>query len=153
MKKIIILLIFTLHSLLFFSQEIPAEYKVFAKRADSLYKQKNYKESALMYSKAFQTLDGKGKINDRYKAACSWAKADYPDSAFFNLDRIATKLDSGAFEFMKIEKDLRSLYSDKRWGQFLEKAKANQKEFMSDREIVMNNPVRRKGFYIQALQA
>ena len=89
-----------------------------------------------MYSKAFQTLDGKGKINDRYKAACSWAKADYPDSAFFNLDRIANKLDSSAFEFMKIEKDLKSLHPDKRWFQLLEKAKENQKELMSEREIV-----------------
>jgi len=134
--KIVLIIICITHSVIFFGQTLPKEYSVFAKRADSLYKLKNYKEAAVMFSKAFQTFEGKGKINDRYKAACCWAMANNADSAFFNLDRIATKLDSSTYEFIKIEKDLKPLRTDERWQLFLDRAKANRVLRMSEREIV-----------------
>ncbi len=66
-------------------------YKQHAKAADSLYNAKDYKKSAMTYSEAFKAIGWKGTSNDRYNAACSWALAGVPDSAFFQLDRIATK--------------------------------------------------------------
>ena len=57
--------------------------------ADSLYTAKAYKSSALVYSDAFKAIGGKGLPDDRYNAACSWALAAIPDSAFFQLNSLA----------------------------------------------------------------
>ena len=118
-------------------QNIPAEYSILTKKADSFYNAKEYKNSALTYSGAFQILGGKGTMRDRYNAACSWALAGYPDSAFFNLERISTMLNYSNYSHISIDPDLKSLYSDKRWKPLLELVKANKDktETFSNKEL------------------
>jgi hypothetical protein len=70
-------------------QTANADYTAFIKKADSLYLAKDYKNSALAYSSAFKSFGWKGAVNDRYNAAR--ASAQNPNSAFFNLQRIADK--------------------------------------------------------------
>jgi hypothetical protein len=96
-------------------QEEKSDYADLIKKADSLYSAKDFKNSALAYSDAFKLLGGKGNINDRYNAACSWALAKVPDSAFFNLERIAKSGYYQDYEHLMNDEDLKSLYDDKRW--------------------------------------
>lgn len=84
------------------------------KKADSLYKAKDYTNAALTYSAAFNT--NKEEINPiyRYNAACAWTLANYPDSAFRNLYMIVGK---SYFDFdqLNTDADLNAIHTDKRW--------------------------------------
>jgi len=107
-------------------QNKPPDYSVFIKKADSLYHQKEYKKAAITYSEGFKTMGWKGKQNDRYNAACSWALAGEPDSAFFQLDNVATKANYADYKHINTDPDLNSLHSDKRWAPILEIIKQNK---------------------------
>lgn len=74
-----------------FGQTAPPEYHSLVKQAYSLYKAKDYINSGLKFSAAFQTFGGLGYSNHRYDAACSWALAGNADSEFYNLQRIVDK--------------------------------------------------------------
>ncbi len=111
-----------------YGQKLPTEYTERIKKADSLYKAKDYIESSNVYSTAFKTLGWKGLGEDRYHAACSWALAGNPDSAFFNLVRIVTALYYSDFNQVISESTFISLYNDKRWLPLLELIKTNQKK-------------------------
>ena len=54
-------------------------------------------------------------MDDRYNAACSWALAGNSDSAFFNLNRVATAGKYANYRHLTTDADLNSLHSDKRW--------------------------------------
>ncbi|MBK9567849.1 MAG: DUF6624 domain-containing protein [Saprospiraceae bacterium] len=103
-------------------------YKQHAKAADSLYNAKDYKKSAMTYSEAFKAIGWKGTSNDRYNAACSWALAGVPDSAFFQLDRIATKSNYTNLAHITNDADLHSLHGDKRWAPLLAIIKDNKEK-------------------------
>ena len=66
-----------------------ARYDELIAKAYSLYEQEDYKASGGTYAEAFKTLGWNGTSNDRYNAACAWALAGVPDSAFYQLKRIA----------------------------------------------------------------
>jgi hypothetical protein len=107
-------------------------YTTLIKKADSLYTAKNYKASALAYSKAFGTNEWKGLATDRYNAACSWALTGNADSAFFQLERIIKNANYANYAHITTDTDLNSLYTDQRWKPLLaavlqnkEKAEAN----------------------------
>ncbi|MEJ7684935.1 MAG: hypothetical protein WKG06_45240 [Segetibacter sp.] len=85
MKKTMIFLVFVISTTLTLGQNSSDEYSYFSKKADSLYKAKDYKNSALTYSEAIKSLGWIGTQKDRYNAACSWALAGVADSDFFNL--------------------------------------------------------------------
>src|ERR1700722_12874235 len=72
-----------------FGQTNGSKYNILVNKAAVYYKQKNYKVSALTYSQAFKSNKGKGLLDDRFNAACSWALAKVDDSAFFQLNYIA----------------------------------------------------------------
>jgi hypothetical protein len=113
------------------------EYAVFIKKADSLYKVKNYLSSAEHYSYAFRANGWKGMIYDRYSAACAWVLAGNADSAFFQLNRIATKGNFSDYAQLTTDKDLAGLYPDKRWQPLVELVRLNR-----DRtEPVSNRPL------------
>lgn len=120
-----------------FGQSIPKEYFSLVKVADSLYKAKDFKSSAYKYSDAFKINDWKGSSNDRYNAACSWALAAVPDSAFFQLDRIATKANYTNYSHITTDPDLNSLHNDNRWKPLLEKIKQNKEKA----EANLNKPL------------
>lgn len=115
---IIILAMCLLH-LPILAQEPPPEYTKLIKKAFTLYEAKEYKKSAFTYSAAVKSNGGKGYRDDRYNAACSWALAGYPDSAFYNLNRIATMASYANYRHITTDKDLTSLHTDKRWSALL----------------------------------
>jgi len=87
---------------------------------------KEYKHSAFMYSSAFKVNDWKGLAHHRYKAACSWALANYPDSAFFQLNRIATKSNFKEYTDLLNDEDFKALHNDSRWLPLLDIVKQNK---------------------------
>ena len=109
-----------------FGQTAPPEYHVLVKQADSLYKSKDYLNSGLKYSAAFQTFGGLGYSNDRYDAACSWAMAGNADSAFYNLQRIVDRAKFADYKRITADTDLKGLYSDARWTTLLLQVKQNK---------------------------
>jgi len=126
MKQTTLIIAFFLLTNLTFGQNIPKEYFDLVKKADSLYNAKDFKNSANIYSEAFKANGWKGLPNDRYNAACSWALAAVPDSAFFQLDRIATKSNYTNYGHITTDPDLNSLHNDNRWKPLLEKIKQNK---------------------------
>ncbi len=103
-----------------------ARYEELIKTAFALYEQKDYKGSAETYSKAFEANGWKGYQGDRYNAACSWALAGMADSAFFQLNRIAEKMNYTNLGHISKDSDLNSLHTDKRWGEVIGLIKANK---------------------------
>jgi hypothetical protein len=126
MKKITLIFAFILFSTLAFGQSISQDYDNLVKIADSLYKAKDFKKSANKFSEAFKSNGWKGYSEDRYNAACSWALAGVPDSAFFQLERIATKANYSDFVHISNDINLNSLHIDNRWNLLLEKVKQNK---------------------------
>jgi hypothetical protein len=108
------------------SQNIPDKYFSLVRKADSLYENKEYYKSAFMYSEAFKANNWKGLPNDRYNAACSWAKANYPDSALYNLNKIAFISNYTNYNHIINDKDLFILHDDKRWITIIEQVKLNK---------------------------
>jgi len=122
--KLSLFLVAILMSTFSFSQG--TEYSKFILIADSLYKKGDYKNSAIEYSKAFETLGWKGYSDDRYNAACSWALANEIDSAFFQLNILAVKTKYKNYEHISSDEDLSNLHSDKRWNTLLTQIKSNK---------------------------
>jgi hypothetical protein len=113
------------------TQSIPPEYFTLIKKADSLLMIKEYRSSAFTYSNAFKALGWKGRSEDRYKAARAWAMSGYPDSAMFNLERIAFKTAYADIDKISNDKDLASLYTHKRWKFLLDKIKNNSDSLLA----------------------
>jgi hypothetical protein len=130
MKRIVYFLTFTIWSTLLIGQ--PQQYFELVKIADSLYNNKDYKSSAFKYSDAFKTNNWKALQKDRYNAARSWALSNYPDSAFFHLERLASKTNFLQVEELTKDPDFVSLHNNHRWTTLIltikeakEKAEAN----------------------------
>jgi hypothetical protein len=92
------------------------------------YQNKAYLESAQTYSKAFASVGDVGLITDRYNAACSWARANEPDSAFVQLFRIARSGYYTNYRHMSIDSDLLALHKDPRWSEVTALVKINQEK-------------------------
>jgi len=137
MKITLLFLAFVISTTCLIGQHIPPEYGVFVKKADSLYKAKEYKKSANAYSEAFKANGWKGSTYDRYYAACSWALAGFPDSAFYQLYRTATKANYANYRQICTDPALTSLHNDKRWEPILEIIKQNQDKA----EASLNKPL------------
>lgn len=135
MKKIIFLVSCLFITQFSFGQS--TNYNTLVKKADSLYEAKEYKKSALAYSDAFKSIDWKGTVNDRYNAACSWARSGNNDSSFFQLERIATTGNYMSYDHIIIDKDLQSLHTDKRWNPLIEIIKKNKEKA----EANLNKPL------------
>jgi hypothetical protein len=114
-----------------------AEYLGQIKKADSLYKVKDFKNSAIAYSFAFKSNGWRGLTNDRYNAACSWALAGNADSAFFQLERIANKVNFSNYSHLMTDSDLNNLHSDRRWKPLLDLVKQNKEKA----EVNLNRPL------------
>jgi len=114
MKQQVLLLLFVLlFEWVSYAQN--AQYIDFVKVADSLYDAKDFLNSAQKYSEAFKANNWKGSSADRYNAACSWALANVVDSAFFQLERIATKANYTNLQHITNDTDLNTLHDDNRW--------------------------------------
>lgn len=126
MKKQALLLILIITTNLSFGQHISHQYFNLVKKADSLYNENNYINSAFTYSEAFIANDWKVIPNDRFKAACSWALANYPDSAFHHLNSLVTLNNYTNFKRIVTSSDLKSLRKDPRWTSLIKRIKINK---------------------------
>lgn len=127
MKKIILLVIVSLQIGVSANAQVNLDqYNLLVKEADSLYNVKAYRESGLKYGEAFASIGGKGSPTDRYNAACAWALASVTDSAFFQLERIATKSNYTDYTHTVNDPDLLSLHADPRWEKIIVIIKANK---------------------------
>ena len=109
-------------------QEITDKYYIFMKKADSLYIKKEYKESAKTYSIGFLENGDLGELDHRYKAACSWALSNEPDSAFYQLFRIATRGKYAEYEKIINDPDLLSLHQTVKWDSLTKIISDNKKK-------------------------
>ena len=137
MKHTLLILAFLFTKQLSYAQDVPNEYFDLVKIADSLYRIKDYKNSANKYSEAFKSNSWKGFSSDRYNAACSWALASVPDSALFQLDKIATFMNYTNYNHITNDSDLISLHKDIRWKNLIEKIKLNKDK----EEVNYNKPL------------
>lgn len=140
MKLIIIFLFLVISTNLLMGQNNYREYDNFVKLSNSLYRLKDYKNAALTYSKAFKSIGWIGTHKDRYNAACSWALAGVADSAFFQLDKIATKTNYIKYRNITADPALFSLHQDKRWEPLLKIIKQNNDK-ADDAEAKLNKPL------------
>lgn len=101
-------------------------YRMLVAEASTYYEQEQYAASAAKYSAAFEALDQKGNSNDRYNAACSYALAGVPDSAFHHLFRITEQMDYANVQHLTSDKDLISLHSDARWQRLVAAVQTNK---------------------------
>ncbi|WP_185117047.1 DUF6624 domain-containing protein [Chryseobacterium sp. T16E-39] len=124
MKRALFVLIFLISTKLLFGQAVPKEYTDKVKTAESLYNNKDFKGSAKHYSEAFKSNGWKASLNDRYNAACSWAMAAVPDSAFSQLSRIAPQFTN--YDHINKDTDLNTLHADARWKPLIEQVKQNK---------------------------
>lgn len=109
------------------SQSMPAEYSSWVKKADSLYAAGNFTSSAEAYRTGFGFLGGKAYPKDRYNAACSYALAGIPDSAFKHLTSLYNKTVYLRTDFLLTDKDFNSIHSDKRWKNLIRDLKKREK--------------------------
>lgn len=128
-----LLLIISLHG----SAQTGEAYDSLTTKALELYEAKQYRASADAYSAAFKTLDWKGTAEDRYNAACSWALAGVPDSAFYQLERLVSKMNYRNYDHITSDTDLNNLHADQRWHVLIEQVKVNREKA----EINLNKPL------------
>ena len=137
---------FVIFTVSLFGQSNPQKYPDLIRIADSLYNAKDFKKSAFTFSRAFKANGGNATSKEHYNAACSWALANCPDSAFYHLNYIATKMNYTDYGHIKGDPDLKSLYRDKRWQSFVELVKANKDIAYSNIDFITVN-----GFKVEAL--
>lgn len=113
-------------------------YKELVGEAWALYEQEQYPASAATYSAAFEALGGKGTSNDRYNAACSYALAGVPDSAFHHLFRIAEMMDYANVQHLTTDEDLRGLHGDERWQRLVTTVQANKDRIEANYDLPLN---------------
>ncbi len=124
MKKTTLFLVFLCSIIACFGQI--NQHDILVKKADSLYNAKDFKASAFTYSAAFKANGWKSTSRNRYNAARSWALSNVADSAFYNLNRIASMTNYKNYGQITTDTDLTSLHSDVRWNPLLALIKANK---------------------------
>jgi acetyl esterase/lipase len=113
MKNATILLIF----LASFHYSIGQNAGAFYRRADSLYRSKDYTGAAVAYTEGIKRVGGNADVNRYLTAASAWTLANNADSAFKLLDAISqnNKLVQSDYNSLINTKDLSTLHSDRRW--------------------------------------
>lgn len=106
----------------------PQRYATLAGEADALYEKKEFLLSGQKYAEAFAVNGGKGKTNDRYNAACSWALANQVDSAFVQLYKASMEGGYANYVHITSDSDLNLLHADKRWEEIMALVKANKEK-------------------------
>lgn len=138
MKKELCLISILLLSIETNAQKLSKTYDSLITAAYAQYNAKYYQKAADTYTEAFKSQGWIGNYNDRYNAACSWAKAGNADSAFFQLERIATKVQYAEYNQLRIDRDLESLHKDRRWQPLVDLVKKNKDEKQKgmDRDLI-----------------
>ncbi len=146
MKTISTFLVLVFIAISLSGQNTSPKYVVLIKVADSLYNAKDFKGSTFAFSEAFKTSDAKLTSNHSYNAACSWALANYPDSAFYYLNFLATSMDYSNYGHIKSDPDFESLHKEARWNPLLEKVKVNKEKAFANIDFINVNGFRTEVF-------
>ena len=146
MKSTILFLTLLVYTASVLCQTNTGRYDVLIRKADSLYQVKEFEKSGYAFTDAFNAPDSRITRNHRYNAACSWALANHPDSAFYYLNYVATKMNYTDYGHIKGDPDFKSLYGDKRWQSIIELVKANKDIAYSNIDFITIN-----GFKVEAL--
>ncbi|PWK77283.1 hypothetical protein LX99_03094 [Mucilaginibacter oryzae] len=118
----------------------PPAYFQLVKQADTLFQEKKYQLSASTYNEAFSTFNGRAILNDRYNAACAWARSGKPDSAFFHLFKVASAGKYADEQHLAIDSDLVSIHKDSRWKDLMTIVRNNKTAL----EAQYNQPVKKE---------
>jgi hypothetical protein len=108
-------------------------YAELIEAAEYLYEQEEYLKSGSTYSAAFKISENKlFHIDDRYNAACSWARANEVDSSFAQLSVFAEGIFSSHsiqsfpildvlawIDYIPSDSDLDVLHTNPRWEKFM----------------------------------
>jgi hypothetical protein len=114
---------------LLFGATLSAQSEVYSShitQAEAFYNKGAYAAAAGAYSEAFRSFGWKGYKQDRYNAAKAWAQAGTPDSAFFNLIRLAEKMSYDNLQELNSEPAFNSLKPLPQWQKLNEMVRANQ---------------------------
>ena len=136
MKYLITLLICTI-TLTNVSGQGNNEYVVWATKAMSLYRDKQFKQSAEAYMHAFASNGGVANPEDEYNAACSWSLAGIKDSAFALFDKMVAVYSFADYDHLAGDADLNNLHSDTRWKSLCAAVLKNKQK----KEAKYNKPV------------
>lgn len=129
--KITLTAFFIIFSISTFAQTTE-KYQKLTQQAHEFYKSKNYLASAQKYNEALALTGGKSFFTDRYDAACSWALANVPDSAFPHLVKLIEDNEIKNFSYFKDDSNLKSLQKDKRWQELLDLIQQKKDEAEKD---------------------
>lgn len=146
MKSTTLFLALLLSAASLFCQTNKGKHELFIRIADSLYNAKDYKNSAFAFSRAFEANGWNATSREHYNAACSWALANDPDSAFYHLNFIAANMNYTDYGHLKGDPDFKSLHGDKRWQPLTELVKANKDKAYANIDFIPVN-----GFKMEAL--
>ena len=122
-----------------YSQSYPKEYYLLKRQIDTFWTNKEYKKGAVVYSTLFELMGSKAENYDRMIAAGMWAMANYPDSAYKQLDIAASNGRYVDFGFTN-GTNLKSLHNDKRWKDFVDRIKKFDFPPSLCKHILLNPP-------------
>lgn len=128
MKKQIFFIFFYLFIYNFTFCQDKEKYSELIKDAWCLYGSKEYLSSGQKYNEAFIVFGGKGYVDDRYNAACSWALANEVDSAFVQLFKIAQNGNYSNLNHITSDTSFTLLHNNARWSEVIEIIKTNKEE-------------------------
>ena len=123
MKKTLLIVSCILVTHFLFSQEYSKEYTDFINSGFTFYSKQDYKNAAIKFSSAINLAGDKVDINIRRATAFCWALANYPDSAFYQLDIVSNfeNLTYPDYVNFTSDNDFTSLHADPRWKKFCKK--------------------------------
>lgn len=141
MKKLIITIIICFGGINMTSGQAMKDYGNYIIKAEALFAESKYEESADAYKLAFDVLDGKGGVDDRYNASKSYALAGIVDSAFYHLFRLADATEHYGISNIgtaENEASFKQLQKDSRWPDLMAIINSNREilEASFDKELV-----------------
>jgi hypothetical protein len=86
---------------------------------ENLFAKKKYREALTAYNTAIAANNDMGRVIHRYKVASCYALLGIPDSAFYQLDRIAIKGRFSGIALISNDYNFISLFNDARWERVL----------------------------------
>lgn len=127
-------------------------YKRLEQHATTYYRQGDFKRSAETLESAIALKGDKCGYMEVYNAACSWARAGQADKAFKHLNYLAGSImsDPGGILgkkhmdplFYMFDRDLKPLYDDKRWDEFIVRLQKRRKPLVNMLDSIYLNDQR-----------
>lgn len=122
MKNIFFIICCLLSAQSSFEQTADALYK----KGDSLYKVKDFRNSAITYSIAIKMQGKEADVSNIWRASSRWARANEPDSVFYFLSLLTKSpvVSQGDASGIEADKDFNSVRTDNRWRSVMDKIMA-----------------------------